>query len=213
MMLECKRKQLTTAHAKIHELEAEKTKLSKTNHILSERIKMFDRANGKEMFEQYFPPKASTHASDAPAAQPTATSCSPHHCCIPPPCHCYNRCNLKQDSPEILTKIRELSEIVTRTVTETAALRAELAELIKPVTPTTKPPQASNLSHADIILSPDIVVVERGESQATPERHPSNQQDMSTSSVLSSPNTIDDNVHDELNNSHHLNCNLLTNQF
>ena len=40
--LECNRKQIATAHAKIQELEIENTKLNKTNHILGERIKMFE---------------------------------------------------------------------------------------------------------------------------------------------------------------------------
>ena len=148
---------------------------------------MFERANGKDMFDQYFPPKPTTNASDTAAAQPIATSCSPHHCCIPPPCHCYSRCQVRQDTPDVLAKINELSELVTKIVIETAAVKAQLADLTKPETPSTKPQQASRSGHGDIVLSPDIIVVERTETQTTPIRHHSNLQDMSTSSVLSSP--------------------------
>ena len=210
--LECKRKQLVTAHAKIHELEAANTKLSKTNHILSERINMFERANGKEMYEQYFPPKPPAHPSDTSAGQQRASSCSPHHCCVPPPCHCYSRCQVRRDTPDIVTKISELWDIVTKTVKETTALRADLATLVKPMAPTTQPQQPARSSDPEDVISPDIIVIERAQNQSTPERHPSIQLDMSISSVLSSPNTIDDNVDDIPNTSGHLNCNVLTNQ-
>ena len=45
--IECQRKQLVAAQAKIQELEVEMTKLKKTNFILGERIKMFEKKPGQ----------------------------------------------------------------------------------------------------------------------------------------------------------------------
>ena len=111
-----------------------------------------------------------------------------------------------------MTKISELWDIVTKTVKETTALRADLATLVKSMAPTTQPQQPARSSDPEDVISPDIIVIERAQNQSTPERHPSIQLDMSITSVLSSPNTIDDNVDDIPNASGYLNCNVLTNQ-
>ena len=206
--LECKRKQLITAHAKIMELESENTKIKKTNYILGERIKMFENANDKEMFEKYFPPKPAMNETH----QSSPTHCSSNHCCPPPPCRCCNRCHGSHAAPDLSVSIRELFEKVTVLSTNVAAMKAELVTLVRPVLPTPRSYDVTGSTPHDTPLSPDIIVIDSESYQVTPDNSIApvlNSHDQSTSSES---NTIDDNVPDDLNTSSHLNCHVLTNQ-
>ena len=53
--IECLKKQLNISHSKIKELETKLEKSANTNHILSERIKLFEDTNNKDIYEKYFP--------------------------------------------------------------------------------------------------------------------------------------------------------------
>ena len=50
--IECLKKQLNIAHTKIKEVETELERAKDTNHILGERIKVFEAANERDVFEK-----------------------------------------------------------------------------------------------------------------------------------------------------------------
>ena len=181
--LECKQKQLSTAHAKIQELEVENTKLSKTNHILGERIKMFENASEKELFEQYFPHKPATLPSNKDSTHPSNV-CFPQPCCPPPPCHCYNRCNRGYSTIDHTAEIKELSDKISKALNELNLLKTKIANKNQQASPLDGQPNLLHCSR-DVPLSPEVRVVEMDEVQLSPES-----QNMSTNSA----NTIDDHV-------------------
>ena len=211
--LECKRKQLITAHAKIQELEADNTKIKKTNYILGERIKMFENVNDQEMFEKYFPPKAAkneTHQSSL--SQCSSHHCSSHHCCPPPSCRCCNRCQGSNSAPELSASIKELFEKVTVLSTSLSAMKAELVTLARPVLPTPHSSYVTAPTPHDAPLSPDIIVIGSDSYQVTPANSSVPVINRHHQSTSSESNTIDDSVPDDFNTSSHLNCHVMTNQ-
>ena len=203
--LECKRKQLVTAHAKIQELEAENTKVNKTNYILGERIKMFENIKEKDLFEKYFPAKPTMQQND-----PNPSHCTTHHCCSPPPCHCHARCQSSHTASDLPATVRELSEKVSKLSDVTTAMKTELAILTRPRT--TNPQGERGPAPSNAPLSPEIVVLDSEQFQSTPDVQTSSQQMEHDQSSSSDTNTIDDNVSDQLNSSSHLNSIVLTNQ-
>ena len=208
--LECKIKQLKIAHAKIQELEAENTKINKTNHILGARIKMFENLNEKDLFEKYFPSKLpDTNTQQVPC------HCSSHRCCSPPPCQCYSKaqCHGSQAHQDVLLpSVKELTETVAKLHQDIADIKADLATLAIAKASEPKPSDQAKNSPTNIPLSPDIVS-DSVPYQPTPERQESfhSEHDQSSSSDT---NTIDEFVFDDISmeTSDHLNSNVQTNQ-
>ena len=127
--------------------------------------------------------------------------CSPHHCCTPPPCHYYSRCNrgTAQYTPDSAAVIHELSEKISRALVEIADLNTKMENITHTAqyqndvqtSPSPLPSPGTCLTETTP-LSPDIIIVEPVRDQPTPQHH-----DMSTSSV----NTVDEHVenNDDLN--------------
>ena len=197
--LECKQKQLLTAHAKIQELEAENTKLNKTNHILGERIKMFENTAEKELFEKYFPHKPATLPNNTENNHPSSV-CFPPPCCPPPPCHCYTRCTRGYSAGNQAAELKELSEKISTALNEIFLLKTKLIEKNQCDMPIDdQQPNIVGSLPRDGPISPEIRVVEVDEVELSLES-----QNMSTSSA----NTIDEHV----NTNDYLNSRVLTNQ-
>ena len=211
--IECQQKQIAVAQAKIQELEAENVKLNKTNHILGERIKMFENIQEKEMFDTYFPPRP------APVPPPTKTTshpvsssqCQTHHsCCSPPPCHAHHHCTQRGHDTGVMSDIVEKLNNLLASVN---GLNANIATL-----PRSRPEQHQQPPHSATIegltmqpLSPVITVVnETSEDQHTqcdPARNSPTLHNISTSSS----NTIEDHV--EVVDNMNLNSTVLTSRF
>ena len=210
--IECHKKQIAVAKAKIQELEAENVKLNKTNHILGERIKMFENRQEKEMFDSYFT-TGSAHVppSSDSLSQPEPTSkCQTHHCCPPPPCYVHHHCpQTRQDNGvlrNMMEQINTLQLVVNGLKSDIAALPRSL-----PADNHQGPSGVTTVGPALQPLSPVIAtVMETPENQHTPDG-PANDtitlHDISTSST----NTIEEHV--EVTEQHHLNSKALTSQF
>ena len=230
--LECKRKQLVAAEAKIQELEVEITKLKKTNFILGERIKMFENVQNRELHEKYFPSQPTTGASDPP--RPGA-ACTQHHCCAPPPplvqCHGHGRCyGPSPPTLDISAVVLELSEKVTQLSDSMATIKSVLNKFIMPCPTVSLPQQQTTPSMArappsvvssppqptctQIPLTPEIIVIENLQAQETPQQVVSDEliEQEDDESMMSDTNTIDDFVFEEQHNTNNLNCLDLTNQ-
>ena len=209
--LECKRKQLVAAEAKIQELETEITKLRKTNYILSERIKMFENGQDKELFGRYFPPHPSNNPYEPPRSQQSA-GCSHHHCCAPPSVvQCHSRCHGPPlPVSDIAALVKELSEKVAQLSGDTATIKSVINTLVKPdtkdaklqvslplaevhTTVVTSPPHSRP---TELPLSPDIVVIETTQDQVTtPQAICEEQLEYgSDESMISDTNTIEEFV-------------------
>ena len=201
--IECKKKQLVTAHAKIQELETEVTKLTKTNHILTERIKMFENRNERELYERYFPVRPPQPDTPTNTGHQSSAPCShPHQCCPPPPCHWQMRCSGRQDTPHLIVRITELSEKIDQAVLDIAKLKSSQENLESAMYDNTR-----NATPC----SPDIIIDENVDP--VPDTAPDSM-DLDTSqniSEVSDSNTIDENVEAGLKVSN-LNSNLPTNQ-
>ena len=193
--IECKKKQLATAQAKIQELEAEKTKLSKTNHILSARIKLFENMQENEIYETYYPSRSAPDNVSQPVSTKT---CCKHHCCPVPPCHTHHQCS---GSSQDTRGIKDIIEKVDRVLDAINNLKSDLT-----VSPSSLPTQTQQ----PLTLSPLISVVQMSENQHTPER-PSSNCPMPHNISTSSSNTIDDQV--DTIEVIDLNSFALTNQF
>lgn len=187
--VECLRKQLNIASTKIQELESDLEKKRNTNYILGERIKLFEAANNKDIFEKYFP---SEPRKELPAAHsPPCCSCNHYHCCAqrpPPPCtSSMSHAPYKDDG--LMNVVKELSSKLTQLSNETAELKVKVRELVgcksdkaDKMTMQAGPPHTP--------LSPDIIVLEQG--QFSPGLLQNDQQH--DQSASSDSNTIDDNV-------------------
>ena len=188
---ECLKKQLNIAHTKIKETESQLEKAKTTNHILGERIKLFEAANNKDIFEKYFPsqpsdPRKETHSPN----QACGSSHHTHRCCAPPPCQAF-RCHVTTNDDDLTNVVKDLSRKLLQLSNDTSALQVQISEMIaesfshparnqSPVpTDQTKTP-----------LSPDLFVVDHGQ-HSNGSDHSNVQLDQSDSS---DSNTIDDNV-------------------
>ena len=124
--IECLKKQLNISHTKIKELESKLEKSDNTNHILSERIKLFENSNNKDIYEQYFPSgrnqtehlKENSYSSDCHTKHH-------HHCCAPPPCSAHT-CHYPAGGADITNVIRELSTKVLLLANDIAAIKTAM---------------------------------------------------------------------------------------
>ena len=233
--LEGKRKELTAAQARIQELEADITKLRKTNYILSERIKMFESMKDRELYDKYFPANSTTNPNVG-ATLPSVPTCNHHHhqCCVPPPTQCHGRyCGSPHTAPgtDFTVMMRELSEIVTQLSTHTQLFRSVLDKLTQsvqnpthsqsqvssysvqsPAPPTTQVTSHYQTSAPTAPLSPDIVVLESSQSESPPPQtvHEEGDDHDNNQSMTSDNNTIDENVPEEAQNTNSLNFRDLT---
>ena len=105
--IECLRKQLNIAHTKIKEIEAELEKYKTTNHILGERIKLFESANNQYIYEKYFPSKLTTTVKEGQAFTPPHH----HHCCLQPPSQTFS---CLPTNTTIASDVQELSSKVSQ---------------------------------------------------------------------------------------------------
>ena len=206
---ECLKKQLNIAHTKITEVETELKRTKDTNHILSERIKLFEEANNKELFERYFPRDKSNLFDDG---KPRSRSpCYPrhHYCCscAPPPC-VHHSTDISQEK-DLAVTIAELSSKVSLLAHDISEVRVEIKKHWCGY-------HIHNTSgNADTVLAtapppPDITGHEAG-------RVPPNTSAGHDMSISSDSNTIDDNVPTDLPNHSEeslvpLNYSVLTNQ-
>ena len=179
---------------------------------------MFEQVKEKEMFEKYFPSKPHSRAGESvvnPVSPHTNTMCSSHHCCTPPPCHCYisprcQRCpsgHSNHDTQDLSGAIKELTDKVCMVVGDIAVLKSELGALTRTPPPIPTHQQETVPTYDDNPLSPEIMIVETSEEQLTPEHQDSSTQAQHNTSTSSS-NTIDDHVAENP----YLNCSVPTNQ-
>ena len=127
--IECLKKQLNIAHSKIKEIETELEKSNNTNHILSERIKLFEGSANKDIYEKYFP--STRTQTDLSSKSLCASHCPAqrqHHCCAPPPC-CAHACHTPAGGVDIVKVIRELSSTVLRLGSDISDIRAAISDL------------------------------------------------------------------------------------
>ena len=224
--IECQRKQLVAAQAKIQELEVEMTKLKKTNFILGERIKMFEKNQDKDLHNKYFSPHPNTNTNNTTGAH-QHPACTQYYCWPPPPFQCHSRCSVPSPPSSDLTPVVEaLSEQVSQLSGDTAKIRITLDKIIRqgsihpvPQQHTSAiPPEISisppsHVLRTETPLSPDIIVVEASEGQLTPAQVEGDElkEQEGDQSMLSDTNTIDDFVNEQLN-SNNLNYRALTSQ-
>ena len=199
---ECVRKQLNIAHTKIQELESELEKRKNTNHILGERIKLFEAANNKDIYEKYFP----RDQSNASHSSAPSSSCHAHHCCAPPPCQTY-RCHAPGKEPDLTSVVKELSIKVTQLSNDTATMKGEIRETIALAQQKVNHGPVIRASPNHVPLSPEIIVLDQEQfSQESSSMEVDQDQ-----SNCSDSNTIDDNVTDEVP-TNSLNCQAPTTQ-
>ena len=177
---------MNIANTKIQKLESDLEKKKNTNYILGERIKLFEAANNKDIFEKYFP---SDPRKQSPAAHsPPCCSSSHQHCCAPPSCTSY-RLHTPYRDDDLLNVVKELSSKLVELTNETAELKVEIREIVgsksdqaEKRTIQAGPPHTPHSS--------DIIVLEQG--QFSPGlAQDVREHDQSTSS---DSNTIDDSV-------------------
>ena len=207
--LECKKKLLATAHAKIQELETDITKLTKTNHILTERIKMFENKNEKEMYDRYFPVHPPPPTTATTKEHLTSVHCfplPPHHCCPPPPCHWQMRCDKSQETPQLIARNDQLSEKIDQAIINIIQQKSNPSSQDSCGAPLPDIPRKVSPG------SPEVIVIENTD-HPTPDNI-SESMELETCpniSAVSDSNTIDENV-DEGSRLTNLNSNLPTNQ-
>ena len=208
--IECHLKQIAVAQAKIQELEAENVRLNKTNHILGERIKMFENKQEKDMFETYFPSRPAPPSTGSPSHPVPTSKCQTHHCCAPPPCCVHHHCLHRSQDTRVMTDVVEQVNTLLSTM---HGLRSDIAALPRPL------PAQFHQPHPVVTrdeptgqpLSPVITtVIETPENQHTPDGPASNSPSLHNNTT-SSVNTIDDHV--EAIEHINLNSRVLTSQF
>ena len=214
--LECKTKQLVTAEAKIQELESENVKLGKTNHILSERIKMFENAQDKDLMERYFPSKSSQpHNVNPGHAVPCNTEHHTLSCCATQTYCCYRTppCQVRHGhmNPTSNHSIDDLKIKVDEALAAIKNMKAELSVLANSYTTKVQHHHEAETEpeYTENPLSPVITVLEEQVVLNTPDnpaKDTNTHHDISASSSM----TIDDHV--EAADSLHLNSRVMTSQ-
>ena len=201
----------------------EKTKT--TNHILGERIKLFEAANNQDIYEKYFPTKTTNTVNESSCHGQTCPPPQQHHCCFqPPPClyhNCHPPSNAAAHSDDLKNVVQELSKKVAQLSNDTITLKCEVREAVKNMVlnPISDVPSSVTSPTNHLPLSPEVIVVEQdqyedqsGSGQAEQANvQAGNEQSDRTDHAECSDNTIDDNVPDDTARNS-LNCNVLTTQ-
>ena len=179
-------------------METELKRTKDTNHILSERIKLFEEANDKDIFERYFPKDKNNLSDDGKPKSRSSCYTRPHHCCTYAPPPCIHHCNDIPQEKDLAVIMAEVSSKVTVLARDFSELRDEVRnhECASHIqrTPSnadtvlvTAPPPPDITGDVTAPHPPDITGDERGQtSPFASEGH--------DISVLSDANTIDDNV-------------------
>ena len=160
--LECKTAELNTVKAKIQELESTNAELRNTNFILGERIKLFEAANKKEVFEKYFPQPDTTNntnlkpESSAPHHQNCTSStqhahrnCCPHNphynCCYSPcshpPSSSHNGPNVSSYPKYLAEQLRQLSSEIKEIKSKIDTTYRKIHQILKIKILTSQSPQ------------------------------------------------------------------------
>ena len=190
--LECKTAELNTVKAKIQELESTNAELRNTNFILGERIKLFEAANKKEVFEKYFPQSDTTndtnlkpgssvphHQNCTSSAQHARQNCCPHHSCCYSPCSHPPSCG--NNGPAVSSHSKYLDE-------QLCQLSSEIKELKTKIDAFTHQQNKPNIQKHNI--DPTFSQA----SSQTPSQNSTNTPASPTINLDSSANTIDENV-------------------
>ena len=160
--LECKIAELNTANAKIQQQESKINQLTNTNNILGQRIKLFEDANKKEIFEKYFPSKNTVDSSPKVTSNRcNQTHHAPIHCCSPHPCHVVRCCSSNSPAPVSDSHGNNLESKIDLLFSEIKAMKTKLDNINNyqenqdfqlnihddpPRSPTTPPPDVHHAS-------------------------------------------------------------------